>query len=105
MANDKCPKCGTSLQQYPDHCLHGIMCKKNQLSQANAENARLRAIVDKLPVKQILHACSLIEAADRQAQFCDEVPPTATMLTSKQIQECLSALWDTREAAREGETK
>ena len=64
-----------------------------------AEIKRLQAIVDKLPTKQILAACKLIDEAD-QALFADgNVPPTARVLTPAQLQQCLSALWATRDAA------
>jgi len=69
--------------------------------EAAAELARLREIVDKLPHKKVLKACLLINEADRQALFADgNVPPTADMLNPKELQQCLSALWACREAAK-----
>jgi len=52
----------------------------------------------KLPVKQVLAACAIIDAADNFAMHADGlVPPTAQMLTPEQLQQCLSALWECKE--------
>ena len=78
--------------------------------QLTAAQSQLDELRGKLPVEKILAACGVIEEADNRAMACDgDVPPTASMMTSVQIQQCLSALWLTREAAeaarQEGEGK
>lgn len=62
--------------------------------------ARLRAVVEKLPVKKILNACHRIEDADNRCAAVDgPVPPTSTEMSAKDNQACYTALWDSREAA------
>jgi hypothetical protein len=64
------------------------------------ENRRMRAIVDKLPAKNILTCCRDIELADLRCSACDgPVQPTASEMSDGDMARCLAVLWECREAA------
>ncbi|MFA5599134.1 MAG: hypothetical protein WDA06_00920 [Phenylobacterium sp.] len=75
---------------------------KTSIEDASTRGERfpiLFDVLDKIPVLQILKACSLIEKADDNAMACDgNVPPAAAMLSAAELQKCLSAIWACKES-------
>lgn len=97
----KCPHCGVGILDEPltirttgmcGGCGTYLYCTTfcPELAKAEAENERLRKIVDLLPVKRLLRACAIIDRADN---------PTEANMTPGELQACLSALWACKDVA------
>lgn len=62
--------------------------------------ARLTEMLDAFPADEVVTCCRLIFEADEEALASDGcVPATAMVLTKAELQRCLSALWQCRNAA------
>lgn len=115
MIEAKCPDCGAGFKPKPFNrygwfyaeCGRRWHPKRGWEPMAprgclRRQRDQLRAVVSMLPVKRILAACKLIDAADNRAMAPDDspVPPTVSVMSAKELQTCLTALWKTRAAAK-----
>lgn len=89
-----------------DRWRNDLVAARETRDKADEKAGRLQAIVDKLPVKDILDCCSLILIAECAALAADgPVTTTSQVMPRVELEQCLRTLWETREAAEAAQEK
>lgn len=101
--SETCPKCGAEWSGF--HVCHASPSPLEGMAFPGSEPRygpapTLDPTLAKLPMRNIRRCIAIIEAADNRCATGDgPVPPTWSEMSRKEIQLCLSTLWDCRAAA------